>query len=273
MLMLLIAWISSAIVALMILREGSKAASGALLLAMLATIIVAYLFGDVMPIFVVVCTSILAALLRTTRSWSIVLTAAPFLIGIVAGLLLLFGREYLLQMLAVLIENFETLQEQMATVAEDAGQDSNAAFDLYLLQARAIKVESFAGGYASILLFQTLLSLITARWWQAKLYNPGGFRQEFHQLRFSRGHVLLLVGVLVVVSSTTLYREWARLFLIPLMFGGIALAHGLVGIKKLSGHWLVGFYLLLMIFSPVVSMIAIIDSAVDFRGRLARSKL
>ncbi|MGB1191499.1 MAG: hypothetical protein ACPG3T_01110, partial [Pseudomonadales bacterium] len=117
------------------------------------------------------------------------------------------------------------------------------------------------------------MSLLTARWWQAKLYNPGGFQQEFYQLRLSRANILVLVAGLVLFSIIEGYHQWAWLFAIPMIIVGIALVHALVALKQLSRPWLIGFYLLFVTFAPIVPLLmmaVIADSALDFRSRISK---
>jgi len=59
---------------------------------------------------------------------------------------------------------------------------------------------------------------------------------------------------------------------VPLVFAGMALLHGLVAKGKLARFWLVGLYVSLLLFMqlvyPLLVMLAVADSLIDFRGRL-----
>ena len=54
---------------------------------------------------------------------------------------------------------------------------------------------------------------------------------------------------------------------------GLALIHGLVARKRLATFWLVGLYVVLLVFMqliyPLLVVLAIVDGLIDFRGRLA----
>ena len=113
--------------------------------------------------------------------------------------------------------------------------------------------------------------LILARWWQALMYNPGGFQKEFHEFRLQPSVAMLLVGLFLLASlGGTVLTGWILYFVIPLAIAGVALVHGLVGIKRLSRLFLVAFYLLLP--SPLavqlLSVAALLDSFYDFRRRI-----
>jgi len=60
---------------------------------------------------------------------------------------------------------------------------------------------------------------------------------------------------------------------VPLVFAGLALVHGLVAEKRLGRFWLVGLYVTLLLFMqliyPLLVVLAIVDSLIDFRGRFA----
>lgn len=70
--------------------------------------------------------------------------------------------------------------------------------------------------------------------------------------------------------GTPILQQVSLFFVLPLLFAGVALVHGMVGLKKWPGALLVIFYASLL--SPVVTQIvvfaAIADSWYDFRSRL-----
>ncbi|MDX1606421.1 MAG: DUF2232 domain-containing protein, partial [Candidatus Competibacterales bacterium] len=126
------------------------------------------------------------------------------------------------------------------------------------------------------LLLALLLALFLARWWQAILYNPGGFRQEFHALRLGRPLATLMAAMI----GLTLLLNWPLIVNLTLVLGllyliqGIALVHGLVGRTGLATPWLVALYAGL-IFVPVLwqvlLVLGVVDAWVDFRTRLGPS--
>mgnify|MGYP000636859203 CR=1 FL=1 len=117
-----------------------------------------------------------------------------------------------------------------------------------------------------------LLSLLLARWWQAALYNPDGFQAEFHQLRLTAPMALVcMAATLYCMAQSGEYQTWGSLFALPLLIVGIAIVHRTVKALNMGAHWLVLFYLAMLLFSPVMlglSTLAFIDTWVNFRGRL-----
>jgi hypothetical protein len=116
--------------------------------------------------------------------------------------------------------------------------------------------------------------LLLARWWQALLYNPGGFREEFHGLRLGRN--LTVVTAILLVGAAALSGPAAAVALDLLIVAlamhvlqGIAVVHGLVGRTGSSVGWLIGMYGLLVIAMPqtviTLALAGFVDSWFDFR--------
>ena len=270
LLTLLLAWLGSAAVAMAILRRGLQASANVFLFVLLLAAAWAYT-GNIVPLSTLLCSSALAVALRATSSWSMVITLTPLVIIIWAGALLVFASDYVAQLMVYAEQGLEVFKQQLELAAANGGNPERA--EQMLAQMPPLTAEHLLGNLAFMQMLLTLISLFTARWWQAKLYNPGGFQQEFYQLRLSRANILVLVVGLVLFSSIEGYHQWAWLFAIPIIIVGIALVHALVALKQLSRHWLFGFYVMFITFAPVVPLLmmaVIADSALDFRLRLTK---
>ena len=270
LLTLLLAWLGSAAVALAILRRGLQASANVFLFVLLLAAAWAYT-GNIVPLSTLLCSSVLAVALRATSSWSIVITLTPFVIIIWAGALLVFASDYVALLLVYAEQGLDIFEQQLELASANGGNSESA--EQMLAQMPPLTAEHLLGNLAFMQMLLTLISLFTARWWQAKLYNPGGFQQEFYQLRLSRTNLLVLAAGLVLFSSIEGYHQWAWLFAIPIIIVGIALVHALVALKQLSRHWLFGFYVIFITFAPVVPLLmmaVIADSALDFRLRLTK---
>ena len=268
LLTLLLAWLGSAAVALAILRKGLQASANVFLFVLLLAAAWAYT-GNIVPLSTLLCSSALAVALRTTSSWSMVVTLTPFVIIIWAGALLVFASDYVALLLVYAEQGLDVFKQQLELAATNGGNPERA--EQMLAQMPPLTAEHLLGNLAFMQMLLTLISLFTARWWQAKLYNPGGFQQEFYQLRLSRNSILVLLAGLVLFSNIEGYHQWAWLFAIPIIVVGIALVHALIAMKQLSRHWLFGFYVIFITFAPVVPLLmmaVIADSALDFRLRL-----
>ena len=106
-----------------------------------------------------------------------------------------------------------------------------------------------------------VITLLVARWWQAVLFNPGGFRREFHALRLPRALLpAVLLSVILVVAGRGNPGSPAMDFFILLiflyLFQGLAAAHRLAAARKLSPAWLAGMYVFLLIFPQIILLLA-----------------
>jgi len=107
------------------------------------------------------------------------------------------------------------------------------------------------------------------RWWQALLYNPGGFRQEFHNLRFDPRIMVIMLGLILAgLLDIPPLDGWLPLFYIAPMFAGLAVAHYTVAVKKLGTPWLVLCYITLVMMAPAIFLLGLADSVLDLRKRM-----
>ena len=108
-----------------------------------------------------------------------------------------------------------------------------------------------------------LLGLLLARWWQAKLYNPGGFGAEYLSLRMPfRFTMATIVVFLVAALSSGMIAELAwNIGIILFMlysFIGTAIAHALISTTKAKRFLLPFFYMLIFVVPHIVLPVAII---------------
>ena len=136
------------------------------------------------------------------------------------------------------------------------------------------------GAFAATFYFQLLLALFIGRWWQAQLFNPGGFGAEFRAFRVQSGVGYLALGLLLLVllMDRPLWAVELLLLLAPLLFfQGVAIMHSAVHALSANRGWLIGFYALLLLIMPhaevLVAGVGLADVWVDLRARLvARGK-
>jgi len=252
----LVNFLSAPIVALVCLRHGMTEALLVLIWAALPAAGWA-VAGDMIPLLTLLGSVALAALLRSTASWELVLLGA-IAVGIGAQLALLLQSGFvdlMLQQIELLMANPE-LQGQVSTLPPEQLQPLLRMF------------------YGMMLMFLAISVLILARYWQAALYNPGGFRQEFHRLRLGWKTSALLCGAFVLATlGPAALQPFAILFVMPLLVAGVALVHGIAGLKKLPAAVMVIFYVALMspVMTQIVVLAAIADSWLDFRSRVQPS--
>lgn len=251
----LVNMLSPAIVALVCLRHGPREALMVTAWAALPLIGWA-MAGDITPLLLLIGALVLAAVLRQTASWQTTMLIA-ILVGVGAEMALRLRPDFLAMLLAQ-VEAFLAAggSPQTGDVPADVMQDALVSL------------------FGVMHMFLAICLLMMARWWQALLYNPGGFQQEFHQFRLQPRAAMLLAIMFVLASfGITVLSGWIMYFVVPLLFAGLALVHGLIGLKKLSGLWLIAFYMLLLnpLLAQLLTVAALVDSWMDFRGRVKRA--
>ncbi|AEJ06902.1 Predicted membrane protein [Streptococcus pneumoniae] len=256
-------WLSAAAGSLVLLRRGLNDALSVLVWAVIPALAWWY-FGDPRTLLVLLGSLGLALLLRSHASWVRVMVCS-------VGL----GLLYVWALGAVFGEPIAALASELQKVLPDA---LSGAYQQLSVEERgrleSLLVPVLTGLLAALLQIVTLLSLMLGRYWQAALYNPGGFGSEFRALRFPPMlAMLLLVGMLLGPNLGAQLAVLTPLCSVPLVFAGLALMHGLVAQGRLPRFWLVGLYVTLVLFMqliyPLLAVLAIVDSLFDFRGRAA----
>ncbi|UTW09435.1 hypothetical protein [Pseudomonas benzenivorans] len=260
----LLFWLSAAAGSLVLLRRGTSDALGILAWALLPAIGWWY-FGEPRTLLVLLGALGLALLLRASQSWNRVLLCSVAL-GLVYGLVL--GAVFREPIEAMAGELQKLLPQMLDGVHQQMSVGERAHLESLIAPV-------LTGLLAALLQIVSLLSLMLGRYWQALLYNPGGFGREFRALRLPPAQaMLLLVGMLLSPNLGPQLAMLTPLCSVPLAFAGIGLLHGLVAQGRLAKFWLVGLYITLLLFMqltyPLLVVLAIVDSLFDFRGRFAR---
>jgi hypothetical protein len=256
---LLFAWIGAAIVALVTLRKGVGEGGWLLLWAMLPALILTRITGDSSALALLLGTALLALLLRLTVSLSLAALGSAG-VAVLTGVGLLFFAQGLLDELARVFEEFFRALETQAQQSGDT--------ELALRPPTRLQLAGMMGTANGALSF---LCLSLARYWQAALYNPGGFGAEFRALRLPPGLVLALaVAGFGLAWSDFSYRSWGAALMLPLTVAGFALLHARVRLKGQGSLWLSTLYLLWLVFDAAkLALIGLViaDAVLDFRAR------
>lgn len=247
--------LSAALVALTTLRHGFTAGTRVLLFAMVGAVVSWQLSGVPLSMLVLLLSTLLAYVLRVTLSWS-----RTLIVGALLGIVFAVIAQSLFQ------EQFNAILSSVQELASGGDQDSAGWMMIDLIKP-VIGFIMLASQY-----FEAVLALLIARYWQAGLFNPGGFRAEMHLMRFTWQEMALLMVALTV--SVQVQPSAILLLGIPLIFAGIALVHGIVAKLKLGGQWLVAFYIVLALLNqiilPLLILAVLIDSVINIRSRITQ---
>ena len=252
-------WIAAAVVGVVTLRKGGRDGSQVMLWSSLPAVFW-FAQGDLTPLFVIIGAYIMALVLRESVSWSYTLLVGATIGAVTASTVQWLPPDLML----------ELAQASREMILGDAAlaERSGIELDQFLISL-------FAGVISAVHALMMMGCVMLARFWQASLFNPGGFQKEFHQLRLPIWAGLVL-GTIVVfgVGITPEAIKWIPSLTLPLVFACIALVHAVVTIKQLSKSWLTVFYAILFFagHSLYVLMIfvALLDSSLNFRQRLAK---
>ena len=115
------------------------------------------------------------------------------------------------------------------------------------------------------------LTLLLGRYWQAMLFKPGAFGDEFRALTLPRLLVVVLVGLAVVGSlNGREFAAWSALAGIPVTLCGFALLHHVARVRQLGGSVLTVGYALWMIVDALkvgVLLAVLLDAFMDLGRR------
>ncbi|MEZ5536955.1 MAG: DUF2232 domain-containing protein [Thiolinea sp.] len=205
----------------------------------------------------------LAVMLQQTASWSRVLTTV---LGISAIFIMIFHisvadtGEFWKEIIRPMTE-MPVVKEQFPGIDLEKAVDAAAEF--------------MTGVLVALLSLAIIISLMIARHWQAMLYNPGGFRDEFRELRISKpvGLAMIVLITLGLFTNIPLIIDIIVAGMTVFLFQGLALIHGTHHRLKLHTGWLIGFYIVLLLMPVQLGILlaafGIIDSVANFRSYLA----
>lgn len=265
--------ISAAVLALVTLRKGiqeglvifvgATAAIMALCMLILGSVspTAGFIVGLWLPIL------LLASTLRYTTSMAMTIELAVFFgTMLVLTLYISLGEPVLIWQ--------EILQKLFKIALQEPGIQLDAAKTAQLIASVA---QSMTGMVGAVVAAIFIISILIARWWQAHLFNPGGFRLEFIDLRMHRWFalILLVIGIAAVLSTGTMHAFIADIFrvcVLGYMFQGLSLIHKMVAIFKVNIVWLVVTYVLLTLALPQMAVLLVVlgysDAWLNFRRKV-----
>lgn len=258
-------WISAAGASLVLLRKGMAQSASTIIWALVPAVVWAW-YGDPYVLLVIAGSLVMAQVLRDSESWLRVL-----LVSLLVGL----GSVWVLSVVFAdsIGQLSQILHEAMPKVFGDSWQQLDEASRATLLELLVPVLTGLMAAAAQVL---ALASLALARYWQAALFNPGGFGQEFRTIRLPVSvAALLIAGMLLMPQLSVQAGVVMPLCAVPLGAAGLALVHGLVARHKLGRIILVGFYVSMFLFMqllyPILVVLALADSVFDFRGLKAKN--
>ena len=251
------------------IKEGSKTLLGATaILAVIGMIIIGspvLAIGFALSLWLPAL--VLAAILQMSRTLVLSIQA-----------LLVFGLVAVVGMYAVMGDPaawwYNHIVNDVMPTLEKAGIGFQRGPDFEARLANATQL--MTGVLVMVTAWGVLAGLLIARWWQAVLYKPGAFGEEFRAFRLGKvvAIIAILMVLLAIISTGTLAELASNGLLVVigmLLIQGLALAHALVARFKAHQLWLVMMYMLLVFMMPymlvMLAMAGLVDNWADFRKR------
>ena len=256
---LLFGWISAAAIALVTLRRGTASGGWLVLWALLLAVVLTAMTGDTGSVMLLLGAYGLAVVLRETVNLSLAVMAS-------VPLALLSGLALSLLNGAFLEDLVETFNQALAQLEQDLSQEGSQQ-----LAFNALSVPQVAALLATGNAVIALMSLMLGRYWQAALYNPGGFGDEFRAMGLPRQAVLIMAA-----AATALWwmgpewRVWSAVAMLPLTVIGFALAHAYAAKTGTGVTWLTLMYVVWIVLDPAKWLLVacvVIDAFVNFRAK------
>jgi len=265
-----VAWLSGAAVALVTLVNGHR---NGLLVTAIAGIGTAVLAGLILSLpelaiyyilLVWLPVVMVAVVLRQTVSLvlSLQLIAGVSLLGIIV--LYLFFPDF-----------GEIWRSSLNMMADDLIANSNGTLDTEQLQQIIDQViRILPGFFASSFMIGTMLSLYVARWWQAGIYNPGGFGKEFRAINLGKATALIALAIAITASiiNADIFNAMVLVVFALYLNQGVAVLHAVFAARQLNAVWLFMIYLFMFFIPHTVVLLALAglaDTWIDFRRRLS----
>ena len=267
--------LSSGAIALVTLRKGLKEGSSVLfgsvvVMGILAQVTIgAFQVAAVYALLLWFPVLLLASALRSSRNLALVIEA----VVILGGLAVVAVYSFMANPAESWFAHLETTLAPLLKIGPLAVKAESVMENVELISRYMTGIVA-SGSVATL-----VLSLFLGRWWQSILYYPGGFQEEYLELRMRKGiGYLCLFVVVVALSATTVVEELAwnlmALFAVLYLIVGTAILHTLLLKTKASRFWLAGFYLVLLFipqFAFPVVLFGFTDSWLDWRRKLVRN--
>jgi hypothetical protein len=252
--------VSAAAIALVTLGRSVRDGAWIALWSLLPALLLGWVSGDYGTGLLLLSVFVGAAVLAQTYSLSLALVSVVPVSALGGVVLLAFNSAFL----DALLMMFDTWIEALESGADDAA----------VIEIMRPSVPQVAGLMAVGNSLLACLSLLLGRYWQAALYKPGAFGDEFRALRLPSLWAAALV--LVVIAGAVGGREvaaWTALAGIPVTICGFALLHHVARDRQLGFGFLAVSYMLwtfVDLLKVGVLIAVLLDAFFDF-GRRAKA--
>jgi hypothetical protein len=219
-----------------------------------------------------VLTWLLAIVLRRYANWSIVVEVAALIGAVLICSVHFISPDIQSWWAARLTAYFNKTASLLAQFAPE-GINTTPKNDSAEMIAN---IKRYMTGFViASMIFNALLQLMLARWWQAVMFNPGALRKELQQIRLS----YVMVASAMMVSILAYMGNAVGVDLLPILIvafcaAGLSLIHCILILRAAGWFWLLLVYLGVLFVFPIgivlVAVLGLFDSLLDLRKRLKK---
>jgi hypothetical protein len=220
-----------------------------------------------------VLTWVFAVMLKRQATWSVILQTAALLGVLIISVIHLAYPEIA-----------DWWGEQLHAYYNQASKITNAIKGSATSgndQTEAINItKQYATGLmVAAVLFNAIIQLIFARFWQSLIFMPGMLRKELHHIRLSQlAGVLFMASLVLSYLGNNVVLDIMPVIYLLFMAAGLSVLHYLFSLMdnpKSAWVWLSIAYVALVISLPIgamiVAMLALFDIWVDTRKRFKKA--
>lgn len=267
-----IGWLATIIIGLVTLRQGAGEGLVVLGWSAIPAVVMTFIATDAFLLSQVITSGLvvwfLAITLNARYSWSHLIEIMAWLA--IAAILIAHGAsDNIYAFWATKLNAIVAHYNQQ--FADDGIKVSLSTTNMYYITHVA------TGFFVAMVLLNAVFNLLVARWWQAKLFNPGGFQREFLSIRLSyRLVIALAVFALLAAFKVNWVLDLFPIVLIAFFVGGFSVMNAWLLHLKNGRIWMILFLVLLivrfMFIGAAVMIVAMVDSVVDIRKRWIMKK-
>lgn len=260
-----VGWISSVVIALVTLQNGSQRGLMVIAWAILPAVAMLCLGNYIIFIDVVLHYLLawsFAAILRRSSSWMTLLNASA-LVGVFGVFAIVYFvpelQSWLQSQITSLLKEY-----QSASVFKISSSNIESWIDYLKLFATGLLV--------LVTLLTNLFIVLLARWWQSQVVTGINLQKECQEVRCHYLSALLLPLVIAgLYLNSLLFFNILMVVMMPFVFCGLSILHAFTATKKNGGIFLIIFYGIFVFLAPYVVMLLTmsgwLDSFLNFRKK------
>lgn len=221
-----------------------------------------------------ILTWVFAVMVYRKTSWSKIFQIAA-LVGVLVVSVVHLAYPNIVDWWATTLQSYYNQASALTSGALTATAQNNANE----AQVEAINITKYyaTGLLVAVILFNALLQLVFARWWQAKVLGAPSLGAELHNIRLSPlAGILFIASLVLSYLGNTVVLDIMPVFYLLMLVAGLSFIHYLFSLMNTTSKWfwLTVLYITLIFTLPVsvlvVAMIALLDIWWDGRKKIKK---